>query len=277
MSVPKYIKDRYDIKYVTEWRCPREGEDLRALISMPNVPKPCHLLNPRNLLGANTWNHMRRRAYAMANDTCEICGEKPENLRRRHGHEVYEIDYEKGTVKFVRVFCICSLCHLGGIHTGRAITLFKQGNPLYPKEFLLEGAEHAFQIITEYNKDHPDVPIRAYRTYLDYLKQDDLREDMERLIEKYDMKFYAADPEKTADWKDWELIIGRNHYPTPYEDEKAWKEAMKKQGEKDTDRILQRRMDEIFSGELYDELNKILQGGTNESTTSNDRGSVDSL
>ena len=73
MSVPKYIKDKYDIKYVTGWRCPREGEDLRALISMPNVPKPCHLLNPRNLLGATTWNHMRKRAYSLADDTCEIC------------------------------------------------------------------------------------------------------------------------------------------------------------------------------------------------------------
>lgn len=263
MGLTKEAMDKYDVEFVTKWSPPEDG-DLRALIAMPNIPKPCHGLAPRTLLGAQTWNHMRRRAYAMANDTCEICGERPENLRRRHGHEVYEIDYEKGTVKFVRVFCICSLCHLGGIHTGRAITLHKQGNPLYPKEFLLEGAEHAFQIITEYNRDHPDAPIRAYRTYLDYLKSDDLREDMEKLIEKYDMKFYAADPEKTADWKDWELIIGRNHYPTPYEDEKAWREAMEKQGEKDTDRILQKRMDEIFSGEIYDELNKILQGGTNE-------------
>lgn len=277
MSVPKYIKDKYDIKYVTGWRCPREGEDLRALISMPNVPKPCHLLNPRNLLGTNTWNHMRKRAYAMANDTCEICGRKPENLRQRQGHEAYDIDYEKGTVTFVRVFCIDSLCHLFGIHTGRASSLHKAGNPLCPKEALIEGAENAFRLAYEYNQDHPDAGLRLYSTWLDYLKQDDLREDMERLIEKYDMKFYAADPEKTADWKDWELIIGRNHYPTPYEDEKAWKEAMKKQGEKDTDRILQKRMDEIFSGELYDELNKILQGGTNESTTSNNRGTVDSL
>lgn len=276
MAVTKKILSQYDVKLVTKWT-PPEDDDLRPLIAMPNIPKPCHLLNPRNLLGASTWNHMRKRAYAMANDTCEICGAKPENLRHRHGHEVYSIDYEKGTVTFQRVFCICALCHLGCIHTGRAITLFKQGNPLYPKEFLLEGAEKAFTIISSYNRDHPEADLRAYRTFLDYLKCDELREPMEALIKKYNIKFYMEDPEKTADWKDWELIIGKNHYPTPYEDEKAWKEAMKKQGEKDTDRILQKRMDEIFSGELYDELNKILQGGTNESTTSNDRGSVDSL
>ena len=273
-----YIIDFLDRDYRATQSCTKTVEEYDDYAYCINVPTSYFVVRdadsqsvmitgncaPRTLLGAQTWNHMRRRAYAMANDTCEICGEKPENLRRRHGHEVYEIDYEKGTVKFVRVFCICSLCHLGGIHTGRALTLHKQGNPLYPKEALIEGAENAFKLAYEYNQDYPDADLRLYSTWLDYLKQDDLREDMEKLIEKYDMKFYAADPEKIADWKDWELIIGRNHYPTPYEDEKAWKEAMKKQGEKDTDRILQKRMDKIFSGELYDELNKILQGGTNE-------------
>ena len=73
----------------------------------------------------------------MANDTCEIW-EKPENLRRRHGHEVYEIDYEKGTVKFVRVFCICSLCALG-IH-GPGPPFTQARGTLYPgKEFPTRG------------------------------------------------------------------------------------------------------------------------------------------
>lgn len=256
MTVTKKMLS-HDVKLVTEWT-PPEGDDLRSLIAMPNIPKPCHGLAPRTLLGAQTWDRMRRRAYAMANDTCEICGEKPENLRRRHGHEVYEIDYEKGTVKFVRVFCICSLCHLGGIHTGRAITLYKQGNPLYPKEFLLEGAEHAFKIINEYNKDHPGADLRAYSTFLDYLKCDGLREEMEGLIEKYHMKFYEEDSKKMAKWGDWKLIIGNREYPTPYENEKAWKKAMEKQGEKDTARLLQKNMEERFSGGVYDELNKIL-------------------
>lgn len=275
VSLTKEAMDKYDVKLVTKWSPPEDG-DLRPLIAMPNIPRPLHGVNPRTLLGASTWDHMRRACYAQAGDTCEICGCKPENLRRRHGHEVYEIDYAKGTAKFVRVFCVCSLCHLACIHTGRALTLWKHQNQLYPTEFLLQGAEHAFKIISEYNKDNPKADLRAYSTFLDYLKHEELREPMEKLIEKYGIKFYT-EVEDMVEWGDWKLLVGNQEYPTPYANKDEWKATMEEREAKDSARLMQKRMDKIFSGELYDELNKILQGGTNEPTTSNDRGSVDSL
>ena len=258
MSVPKSILKQYDVKLITKWTPPK-GDDLRPLIAMPNLPKPTHALAPRTLLGASTWDRMRKACYMAADDTCEICGDKPDNPRHRHAHEVYEIDYAKGEVKFIRAVCVCSLDHLGCIHTGRAITLFKQGNPLYPKEFLLEGMEKAFKVISEYNKDNPGADLRAYATFLDYLKNDDLKEPVEELIKKYDMKFYMEDPKKVAKWEDWKLIIGSEEYPTPYEDMEAWQKAMEKQGEKDSARILQKTMEERFSGEVYDAVDDIIK------------------
>jgi hypothetical protein len=257
MSIPKWILNQYDVKLVSKWT-PPEGDDLRPLIAMPNIPKPLHGVAPRTVLGTTTWNHMRKAAYFSANNTCEICGEKPEQLRRRHGHEVYEIDYEKGTAKFVRVFCICSLDHLACIHTGRAITLYKQGNPLYPKEFLLEGAEKAFKTIAEYNKDHPGADLRAYGTFLEYLKQDELRDQMNELIFTYGTKFYLKDLKKFAPWGDWKLIIGNREFPTPYADESEWEAAMEERGKKDTARIAQKNMEEKFTGGVYDDLDKII-------------------
>lgn len=259
MSSLKQLSKGYDVKLITKWSPPKDGEEMRALIAMPNIPRPCHLLNPRNILGVTTWNRMRKACYIEADNTCEICGDKPENLRHRHAHEVYEIDYAKGTVKFVRAFCVCALDHLGCIHTGRAVTLHKQDNPLYPKEFLLEGAEKAFKTIYEYNKDHPKADLRAYINFLEYLKCDDIKEEMEALIKKYHVKFYAEDEKKMAKWKEWKLIIGDQEYPTPYENEKAWKKAMEEQGERDTARIMQKNMVEKFSGGVYDELNKLLK------------------
>lgn len=257
MSLSKEIMSKYDVKLVDGW-LPPKGDDLRPLIAMPNIPRPLHGVNPRTLLGASTWNRMRRRCYAEANDTCEICGYKPENLRQRHGHEVYEIDYAHGTAKFVKVFCVCSMCHLGCIHTGRALTLWKHGNPLYPTEFLLQGAEHAFKLINEYNKDNPKADLRAYSTFLDYLKHDELREPMEKLIEKYNVKFYS-EVEDMAEWGDWKLIIGNNEYNTPYADKDAWKEAMKEKEDNDSVRIAQVESEEKFSGEIYDEIKKIIK------------------
>lgn len=257
MTSTKDLIKQYDVKFVTKWEPPTD-DDLRPLIAMPNLPKPIHGLAPRTLLGSSTWDHMRKLCYFSADNTCEICGEKPENLRHRHAHEVYSIDYEKGEARFVRAFCICALDHLACIHTGRAITLYKHNNPLYPKEFLLEGVEKSFRIISEYNRDHPDADLRAYSTFLDYLKCEDLKEPVENLIKKYDMKFYAEDPKKIAKWDKWKLIIGDEEYPTPYKSKADWEEAMEKRGEMDTARILQKNMEEKFSGGIYDELNKIL-------------------
>ena len=272
-SLKKLIK-QYDVKLITKW-APPEGDDLRPLIAMPNLPRPTHALAPRTVLGTKTWNYIRKSCYAKADNTCEICGDKPDNLRHRHAHEVYEIDYEKGTVKFVRAFCICALDHLGCIHTGRAITLFKQGNPLYPKEFLLEGAEKAFKTISEYNKDNPGADLRAYVTFLEYLKCEELKVPMEELIKKYDVKFYMEDEKKMAKWKDWKLIVGDEEYPTPYEDEKAWKEAMEERGKKDTARILQKSIEERFSGEVYNEINNIIKEVEDE--PNRNRRTVDDL
>lgn len=249
------IKNGCDLKFVTEWRLP-EGDDLRPLVAMPNIPKPLHLINPRNLLGKQTWDRMRKFAYSQADDTCEICGNKPENLRNRHGHEVYDIDYVNGTVTFKKVCCLCSLCHLGGIHTGRAITLYKQGNPLYPKEFLLEGAEHAFEIINAYNQDHPDADLRAYSTYLEYLKQPELEKPMRDLIEKYNIKFYEENTKVMAEWPKWKLIIGSREYPTPYANEEEWQAAMAEHSKFDSARAI---AENPFKGDGFSAVDDILK------------------
>ena len=229
----KKIAEKYglDLEYVTYW-APSADDDLRPLIAMPNIPRPLHTVAPRTVLGATVWNKMRRACYEKADNTCEICGEKPEDLRKRHAHEAYIVDYEHGTCTFVGVFCVCALDHLGAIHTGRALTLWSQGSPLISTEFLLGGAEKAFTIISSYNKER-GADIRLYSTYIEYLKHDELREPMLELIKKYNVKFYMEDPKKTAKWGEWKLILDGEEYPTPYKNEKEWQKAMEKKNYND--------------------------------------------
>lgn len=230
---------KFDTKLVTEWKCPEGGG--APIICMPNVPKPLHLLCPRTQLGLSTWNAMRKACYANAGFKCEACGAKVGvdiEKRQLHAHELYDIDYENGTSKFVRCVALCAKCHLGGIHTGRAITLFKQKNPLYPKEFLLDGAENAFKLVHDYNVEHPDADLRVFSTFLEYLKNDELRGPMEELIEKYDIKFYDIDHKKEAEWGDWKLIIGNKEYPTPYPTYQDWEQAMADHAKNDTARMI---------------------------------------
>ncbi len=225
----KKLADEYGLglKYVTSW-APPSGDDLRPLIAMPNIVRPLQgdKCQPRTIYRPKDWNAMRRACYERANDTCEICGERPEDKRRRQSHEVFAVDYEHGTATFVGCVCLCQQCHLACIHNGRAITLYSKNSPLITKDFLLAGAEKAFTIISSYNKDHPDADLRAYSTYIEYLKFDELREPMLELIKRYDIKFYQEDPKKMAPWGSWRLILDGEEYPTPYKNEKEWEKAM---------------------------------------------------
>lgn len=255
------IKSDFDIITLGKWDCPKEAGP--AILTMPNIPKPLHGqgCQPRTIFRPSVWNAMRKKCYEDAEYKCEICG------RDLHDggyncHELYSVDYANQTTKFERCICLCAYpCHLGCIHTGRALTMYKKGSPIFCKENLLEWAEHAFTIISSYNKEHEgEEPLRLFSTWLDYMKQPELKDDMERLIKKYDIKFYrtAAKWEKRKYWGNWKLIIGNKEYKTPYENFEAWKKAMEKNNIKQYGSATGRGEDP-FKGEIYNEIDKILK------------------
>ena len=247
-------KSDYDIIDVDHWEVP---ENPIEIIAMPNIPLPLHNCNPRNLLGSRTWNLMRKTCYRKAHDTCEICGHKPEDLRARHSHEVYDIDYKNHTATFKRCVCVCKRCHLLCIHTGRALTLFKHNNAVFTADKLIEGAEHAFTIISSFNGGRQgEPPLRAFSTWLEYLKEPELKPRMEELIKKYDIKFYDI-PSKSfnkANWSKWKLIIGNREYPTPFKNQADWEEKMAENNKKGD-----REAVDNFKGGIFDEINEILK------------------
>ena len=137
----------YKVEKIKQWRCP-EGTGA-PLITMPNVPRPLHGLPPRKLMGDTTWNRVRKRCYYDAGYKCEICGEEPPK-GQLHAHELYTYDFAEGTGTFERCIAVCKKCH-DFIHSGRLVTMFKNGNMLYPKSYLLTVVEKGFKIISEYN------------------------------------------------------------------------------------------------------------------------------
>lgn len=234
-----------------EWQCP-EGTGV-PLITMPNVPKPLHGMPPRVIMGNTKWNMMRKRCYFDANYKCEICGCEPEkgNL---HAHELYSYDYKEGTGTFERCIAVCKTCH-DGIHSGRLITMFKNGNPLYPKSYVLKVVENAFKLVFNYNEMNKNKrPLRLFATFVDYLDVPELREDMEKLIKKYHIMFYDS-PKRCAKWGDWKLLWNGREYQSPYANQTEWAEAMAKQAENDS----MRKVSNPFSGGIYDELNELLK------------------
>lgn len=246
-----------NVEKVKQWHCP-EGTGV-PLITMPNVPRPLHGkgMQPRTIFGKSTWDFMRKQAYYNAGYKCEICGREPKK-GDLHAHELFSYDYSKQTGKFERVVAICRTCH-DGIHSGRLLTLCKQHNPLYPKSYVLKVMENCFSLVHKYNEEHPDdEPLKVYSTYLECLKMPELCEEAEALIKKYDISFYEESIPKYKHWKGWKVIVGKNTYDSPYTCQSDWEEAMQEANKHDSARMAANP----FKGEVFDEIDKILDNNT---------------
>lgn len=223
------------------------------LITMSNVAKPLHGLAPRTIFGKAAWDVMRKQCYYSADYKCEICGDSPEK-GKLHAHELYNTNWYKGTAEFERVIACCATCH-AAIHSGRLITMFRNGNVLYPKSYVLKVVEHCFKLVHEYNKAHPNKQLRVYGTFLEYLKEPELELEMKQLIKKYKMMFYIENERKSAKWGEWELIINGKEYPSPYKNQRDWQAAMDQAAKNDT----HRKVKNPFVGEAYDLIDVILK------------------
>ena len=217
--------------------------------------------NPRTIMGEVAWTKARKRAYYNAGYKSEISGIISATPGSLHAHEVYDINYVTGECTFKRICAITPMEHVYFIHSGRMLTLWKNKNPLYTTKKVLEGVENGFKLINEWNKTHHrNQKLKAYQTFLEYLKQDELRGPMEKLIEKYDIEFWGEDEKRMCDWGDWKLMIvkeGRKPevYPTPYPDYAAWEEAMKTASANDTIR----QINNPFKGGAFDEIENLLK------------------
>lgn len=249
-------KKKLDIKTVLAWTAPKE--DGAPILTMPNVPSPLHGCAPRTLLGKTTWDHMRKYCYYNANYKSQVSGEDLDgssNDKRCNAHELYSYDYVHGKAYFERAVCISPIEH-NFIHSGRMLTMYKKGNPLMSKEYLLRVVENGFREIYEWNKAHPkSKQLRAYATLADYASTPGIADEVSELIEKYDIKFYVEDYDYSAKWSEWSLTIGKKEYPTPYKNQKEWAEAMESNDQTNHNAIV---VPDKLRGGVFDEVTKII-------------------
>lgn len=246
-------KEDFDCIKVDYWECPAENGV--PILTMPNIPKPLmgKGMQPRTIYGKTTWDFMRKRSYFLADYKSEISGEEAPK-GQLHAHELFQYDYAKHEGVFRRIVVLTKMEH-DFIHSGRLVTLYKEGNITVPKSYVLKVVENGFRLVHEWNESHPDCePLRVYRTFLDYLEEDSLHDEMVALIEKYNIKFYRENVPSGQWFKGWHVIVGNHRYNTPYKNQKEWEEAMRGARENDT----VRNIPSPFSGGVYDEMDAIL-------------------
>lgn len=230
-AVPlKIDRSKFDIDIVDRWKCPAATGV--PLITMPNIPRPLHGegMQPRTIYSPEVWEHMRQSSIRNAHNKCEICGVDG-SITRLYGHELFSYDYINTAGRFIRVVSVCKRCH-DAIHSGRMLTLYKERNPYYRKEYVLRVIEECFRMVDNYNLANGS-DLRVYSTFLQYLRVPSIASDVEKLISLYHIKFYEYSIPRHKRWKGWKVIIGSNTYESPYNSQGEWEEAMKVINEKD--------------------------------------------
>lgn len=246
----------------TNWEAPEGGG--APLLTMSNIPRPLHLLAPRTIMGTTQWNKLRQDCYERCDYTCEACGAKCAK-GKCHAHEVYDIDFESCTATFNRAVGLCAACHVGFIHSGRAITCYTNHIPLWTKEYMLANAEHGFSLIDDWNKKHPkDEPLRVWQTVKRWLEEPSLAIEMKELVEKYNIKFWRAPNAEgeNGSWSKWKLVYDGAEYYSPYASREEYEAKMEENNSQ-----LENRPKDLFAGEEFETLRRNINATTPKPTS----------
>lgn len=167
----------------------------------PNIPKPLHGVNPRTINGKNWWDRERRKVYKSTEFHCLACGvHKDDALNRKwlEAHEIYEVDYKKGTAKFIEAVPLCHYCH-NYIHDGRLTDLLKRGE-IHSAKFA-SIIKHGDRVLAKAGMKKPTK--------------------LERDTAVLNMELGG----QLAEWSSWRLIIGRKKYKPLFASYDEWQEA----------------------------------------------------
>ena len=148
-----------------------------------------HGLAPRVILGRAWWEATRQSAYRTTNYHCAACGVHKLKAKYRQwleAHEVYEIDYLLGKMKYLEAVPLCHCCH-NYIHSGRLAALLDEGK--------VSQAKYAAII------QHGD-----------------------RVLQEAGLT-KEVDVGPTVDWADWRLVLNGREHPPKYKTLEQWNKA----------------------------------------------------
>ena len=153
-------------------------------------------------MGTNWWNKTRKLAYKSTNFHCIACGVHKEEAKYHQwleGHEVYETDYERGTLTFLYVAPLCHFCH-NFIHDGRLENLLEQGKVHHHKYAAI--LKHGSEVLANAKLVKPSRVERERRFAL--------------------MEARGV----IAPWLSWRLIFNDKEYSPKFKSLEEWKQAM---------------------------------------------------
>lgn len=201
------------LDFASEYIMPNGALKLRPeILSHPNIPKPLHEVNPRNIMGQYEWDVIRQDAYASTGYHCIACGVHRNDAKGRQwleAHEFYNIDYGMGRVEVEKIVPLCHYCH-NFIHSGRLSMII--GKEKSRKE-VIEILEHGFKILA-------NNELTAFYFTLQF-------------AEEIGANTFGVLPSiipdgEVPDWENWRLVWEGKEYPPKYKTYGEWLERYSK-------------------------------------------------
>ena len=169
-----------------------------SLLLHPNIPKPLHGVAPRTVMGSAWWAKEKKACYKSTDYHCEACGVHKSCAKYHQwleAHEVYEVDYERGTSTYVRATPLCHFCH-NYIHDGRMQALLERGELHHAKYSAI--LQHGDEVLNNAGTKRESRAVRE-AMLVDLFSQGRL-----------------------AEWHDWRMVIGDQSFPPIYSTIDEW-------------------------------------------------------
>ncbi len=173
-----------------------------SILLCPNIPKPMHGVAPRIVIGPKWWKKTSKAAYESTGFHCKACEVHKSAAQSRQwmeGHELYDIDYQRGRMTYVETVPLCNYCH-NYIHDGRLNALLTKGKVSHAK-------------YTSVIQHGDSVLRRAGLKRLNFATRQELIIDL--LLNN-----------RMAPWKDWRMVFQGKEYPPKFKTEAQWRKAV---------------------------------------------------
>lgn len=176
------------------------------ILTHPNIPKPLHEVNPRNIMGKEKWDIVRQEVYKASDYHCVACGVAKADAKAHQwleAHEYYSIDYENGRVEIDSLQPLCHYCH-NFIHSGRLAMIIGKEKT---EQEVIDILEHGFKVLA-------DNKLKCFPFTLQFAKS--LGADT------HGIKPAPQTADSFADWENWRLVWDGKEYPPKYKTMEEW-------------------------------------------------------
>lgn len=183
------------------------------LLCHPMIPAALANVAPREIMGQEWWDIKRREAYRGNNGCCWVCGAN----ELLDAHEVYEIDYLKGTSIFKEIVALCKDCHQF-IHLGHTSIMLANGLINYAdvKRIITKG----LKILKKNNLEirmNTIVLLGEIRTYAEFYEKKYEWIDLVSDIRIMQTEFIGT----LVPWNKWRMIFDGKEYPPKFNSPEA--------------------------------------------------------